>query len=305
MPAAWSARCLTRLGEGGAPDHSDLPRRAAFDDEHAGQGRRHHRGQHGRRARDGRRRGRAGGNDGAWPAGIRPRRIWRAAKEVTQRTWNDRRARRGARPGRPGLGCARAAEEITTRWDRLDVLVNNAGADVVTASAHRAMASSTPSGVNHLGPFYLTNRCCSIGLRPVRSGPHRQRVTSVGHHAAASSNTACASTTSCRARSSYEGMEAYCRSKLANVPFTREAGQAPRRCRRRDRQRRASRARCAAASAWTATCTGLMGFGHAPHPAVRDQPATAGAKTSLYRGDVTRRGRQDGRDTGSGPSEVI
>ena len=57
----------------------------------------------------------------------------------------------------------------------------------------------------------------------------------------------------------YEAMEAYCRSKLANVLFTRQLAK------RLDPalaspSTPSTRAGCAAASAWTATCTG-HGFG--------------------------------------------
>ena len=114
------------------------------------------------------------------------------------------------------LGSVRgAADEILTRWDRLDVLVNNAGG-TWTQRQLTAQGFEQTFGVNHLGHFYLTH----LLLDRLRAGaPSRiVSVTSVGHHAARQGHALRRPPE----RDGYEGFEAYCRSKLANLLFTRE-----------------------------------------------------------------------------------
>ena len=78
-----------------------------------------------------------------------------AAKEVTQRTWND--DVHVVPLDLADLASVRkAAEEILTRWDRLDVLVNNAGG-TWSQRQETAQGFEYTFGVNHLGHFYLTN----------------------------------------------------------------------------------------------------------------------------------------------------
>ncbi len=137
-----------------------------------------------------------------------------AAKEVTQRTWND--DVHIVPLDLADLASVRkAAEEITTRWSRLDVLVNNAGG----TWSHRqvtAQGFEYTFGVNHLGPFYLTNRLLD---RLRADAPARVvNLTSVGHHAAFSGMRF----DDLQSETRYEAMEAYCRSKLANLLFTRQ-----------------------------------------------------------------------------------
>ena len=86
-----------------------------------------------------------------------------AAKEVTRRTWND--DVHVVPLDLADLASVRkAADDILTRWDRLDVLVNNAGG---TWSARRETVQGFEYtfGVNHLGHFFLTT-CCSTGYEP-------------------------------------------------------------------------------------------------------------------------------------------
>jgi NAD(P)-dependent dehydrogenase (short-subunit alcohol dehydrogenase family) len=137
-----------------------------------------------------------------------------AAKEVTRRTWNDE-------VHVVDLDLAdlasikKAADEILNRWDRLDVLVNNAGG---TWSERRVTAQGFEYtfGVNHLGHFYLTNL---LGERLRTSAPARVvSVTSMGHHFARGGIRF----DDLQSEKHYEGMNAYCRSKLANVLFVRE-----------------------------------------------------------------------------------
>jgi NAD(P)-dependent dehydrogenase (short-subunit alcohol dehydrogenase family) len=137
-----------------------------------------------------------------------------AAREVTRRTWND--DVHVVPLDLADLASVRkAAEEIGTRWDRLDVLVNNAGG-TWSERQETAQGIEYTFGVNHLGHFYLT----SLLLPRLRAGaPSRVvNVTSVGHHAARRGMRF----DDLQSERHYEAMEAYCRAKLANVLFTRE-----------------------------------------------------------------------------------
>jgi NAD(P)-dependent dehydrogenase (short-subunit alcohol dehydrogenase family) len=137
-----------------------------------------------------------------------------AAKEVTQRTWND--DVHVVSLDLADLASVRkAADEILTRWDRLDVLVNNAGG-TWSARQETVQGFEYTFGVNHLGHFYLTNALLD---RLRGGGPSRViNVTSVGHHAARRGMRF----EDLQSERHYEAMEAYCRSKLANVLFTRQ-----------------------------------------------------------------------------------
>jgi NAD(P)-dependent dehydrogenase (short-subunit alcohol dehydrogenase family) len=137
-----------------------------------------------------------------------------AAAEVTQRTWND-----DVHVVRLDLGdldsVRAAAGEILRRWDRLDVLVNNAGG-TWTQRQLTAQGFEQTFGVNHLGHFYLTQ----LLLERLRgTAPSRiVSVTSVGHHAAWKGMRF----DDLQSENGYEGFDAYGRSKLANLLFTRE-----------------------------------------------------------------------------------
>ena len=137
-----------------------------------------------------------------------------AAKEVTRRTWNDD-VYVVALDLADLASVRKAAEDILSRWDRLDVLVNNAGG---TWSRRRLTAQGFEYtfGVNHLGHFYLTNLLLA---RLESDAPARVvSVTSIGHHFARGGMRF----DDLQSERSYEGMDAYCRSKLANVLFVRE-----------------------------------------------------------------------------------
>jgi len=137
-----------------------------------------------------------------------------AAHEVVRRTWNDDVA--VVDLDLADLDSVRqAAEEVRTRWGRLDVLVNNAGG---TWSARQVTAQGFEYtfGVNHLGHFFLTT---SLLDRLRASSPARiVNVTSVGHHFASKG----VGFDDLQSEEHYEGMDAYCRAKLANVLFTVE-----------------------------------------------------------------------------------
>ena len=137
-----------------------------------------------------------------------------AAKVVTQRTWNDD-VHVVVLDLADLASVRKAADDILARWGRLDVLVNNAGG-TWTQRQHTAQGMEYTFGVNHLGHFYLTN----LLLERLRAdSPARVvSVTSVGHHAAFGGMRF----DDLQSEKRYEGMEVYCRSKLANVLFVRE-----------------------------------------------------------------------------------
>jgi NAD(P)-dependent dehydrogenase (short-subunit alcohol dehydrogenase family) len=194
-----------------------------------------------------------------------------AAKEVTQRTWNDD-------VHVVDLDLAdlasvkKAADDVLTRWDRLDVLVNNAGG---TWSARQVTAQGIEYtfGVNHLGPFSLTNQLLK---RLQDSAPSRiVSVTSVGHHFTRDGMHF----EDLQSERRYEGMEAYCRSKLGNVLFVRELA------RRLDG---AGVTANAAHPGWVRSSfgmdgdtTGVTGFGMRVVRPFQISPAR-GARTSVY-----------------------
>jgi NAD(P)-dependent dehydrogenase (short-subunit alcohol dehydrogenase family) len=108
-----------------------------------------------------------------------------------------------------------AAADILSRWDRLDVLVNNAGGTWSDRQVTRQGFEQT-FGVNHLGPFFLTGQLVE---RLKASAPARVvNLTSVGHHAAWQGIRF----DDLQSEKRYEAMSAYTHSKLANLLFTRE-----------------------------------------------------------------------------------
>jgi NAD(P)-dependent dehydrogenase (short-subunit alcohol dehydrogenase family) len=137
-----------------------------------------------------------------------------AAREVTRRTWNDD-VHVVALDLADLASVRKGADDITTRWDRLDVLVDNAGG-TWTERRETAQGFEYTFGVNHLGHFFLTN----LLLERLRaSAPSRiVCVASMGHHFARGGMRF----DDLQSERRYEGMDAYCRSKLANVLFVRE-----------------------------------------------------------------------------------
>jgi NAD(P)-dependent dehydrogenase (short-subunit alcohol dehydrogenase family) len=106
------------------------------------------------------------------------------------------------------------ADEVLARWDRLDVLVNNAGG-VWSDRQETAQGCEQTFGVNHLGPFVLTHRLLD---RLKASGPSRiVNLASVGHHFAFKGMK----WNDLQAVEGYAAMDAYSQSKLANILFTR------------------------------------------------------------------------------------
>jgi len=107
------------------------------------------------------------------------------------------------------------ADRYTTRHDRLDVLINNAG----TMAGKR---QTTPDGfertlaVNYLGPFLLTNLLIDL---LVRSAPSRIITVSSENHRSAKNGL---DFDDLQMTAGYTPSKAYAASKLANILFTVE-----------------------------------------------------------------------------------
>jgi NAD(P)-dependent dehydrogenase (short-subunit alcohol dehydrogenase family) len=193
-----------------------------------------------------------------------------AAKEVTRRTWNDD-VHVVALDLADLASVRKAAEDILSRWDRLDVLVNNAGG-TWTGRQLTAQGFEYTFGVNHLGHFYLTNL-----LLPRLEADSPSRVVSVssmGHHFARGGMRF----DDLQSEHRYDGMDAYCRSKLANVLFVRGLA----------RREAAGVTANAAHPGWVRSSfamdgdtTGIIGFGMRLMRPFQISPRR-GARTSIY-----------------------
>jgi NAD(P)-dependent dehydrogenase (short-subunit alcohol dehydrogenase family) len=110
---------------------------------------------------------------------------------------------------------AQGASDLLDRYPRIDVLVNNAGLVLsdrqVTIDGYEATF-----GINHLGTFYLTQL---LTERLVASAPARiVNVASTAHRSARRG----LDFDDLQSSTHYRGMQAYARSKLANILFTDE-----------------------------------------------------------------------------------
>lgn len=106
-----------------------------------------------------------------------------------------------------------AAAEFRSRYDRLDVLINNAGA-VFMRRAESADGFEMTFALNHLAYFLLTNLLLDL---LIASAPARiVNVSSDAHHGAR------LNLDDLQNRRGFTGFKAYSQSKLANVLFTYE-----------------------------------------------------------------------------------
>jgi NAD(P)-dependent dehydrogenase (short-subunit alcohol dehydrogenase family) len=137
-----------------------------------------------------------------------------AQRDVIQRTWNDD-VHTVSLDLADLASVRKAADDILSRWDRLDVLDNNAGG-TWSERQETAQGLEYTMGVCHFAHFYLT-RLLLPRLQETASG-RVVNVTSVGHHAAFKGMRF----DDLQSEEGYDGMEVYCRAKLANVLFTRE-----------------------------------------------------------------------------------
>jgi NAD(P)-dependent dehydrogenase (short-subunit alcohol dehydrogenase family) len=106
------------------------------------------------------------------------------------------------------------AKELMSRWDRLDVLVNNAGG-IWTTRQVTAQGFEQTFGVNHIGPFFLTALLLDR-LKQAESG-RIVNLSSFGHHLALTGMN----WSDLQGEQRYSTFGAYSQSKLANLLFTR------------------------------------------------------------------------------------
>lgn len=107
----------------------------------------------------------------------------------------------------------RLATDVTTTYDRLDVLAHNAG----LSTSERTITDDgieLTFAVNHLAPYLLTYELMDL-LRA--TAPARVVVTASGVHARGD-----LAFDDLRLEEDYSALDAYARSKLANVAFTIE-----------------------------------------------------------------------------------
>ena len=111
----------------------------------------------------------------------------------------------------------RLAETVHARYDRLDVLVNNAGVyeDVRSMTVD---AVETTLAINHLAPFLLTNLLLDR-LKQTANRHGEARIVNVGSEA---HRTGEIDFEDLHAAEDYSGLQAYAQSKLAMLLFTYE-----------------------------------------------------------------------------------
>ena len=115
------------------------------------------------------------------------------------------------------LDAVRAAgAEFSSRYDELDVLINNAG--IFTNELQLSTDGvELQFAVNHLGHFLLTNT-----LLPFIDAPPEGRIVNLASVAHFHGKIDFGNLKGEKGPGEYNGLEAYAQSKLANVLFTRE-----------------------------------------------------------------------------------
>lgn len=117
-----------------------------------------------------------------------------------------------------GADVMRVADEFRSKYDRLDVLINNAGAIIFTYEMSKDGLEMT-FALNHMSYFTLTNALLDL-LIATGKPHHKARVVNVSSilHARYPLDFDHLQLT----KSRYNGYKAYCQSKLMNVMFTYE-----------------------------------------------------------------------------------
>ena len=110
----------------------------------------------------------------------------------------------------------RFADDVLDRYDRLDVLLNNAGL-ILSQRAETEDGFEVTFGVNHLGHFALTNRL----LDRLRANAEGARVVNVSSHAHKGARSGL-DFDDLQSKRHYVGFRVYSKSKLANLLFTLE-----------------------------------------------------------------------------------
>ncbi len=106
------------------------------------------------------------------------------------------------------------ADDLRRRWDRIDVLVNNAGG-IWSSRSETAQGLEQTFGVNYVGPFYLTNLL--LGHLHGGDGSRIVNLSSFAHHAAYKGMA----WGDLQSQKRYSPFGAYAQSKLADLLFTR------------------------------------------------------------------------------------
>ncbi|HEX6292404.1 MAG TPA: SDR family oxidoreductase [Herpetosiphonaceae bacterium] len=109
------------------------------------------------------------------------------------------------------------AAAFMQRYDRLDVLVNNAGGFFNTYK-ETADGFEQSFGINHLAPFLLTH----LLLDALKTGAHRSGSARIVNVSSAAHMLGKMNFDDLQGRKRFSGMRAYAQSKLANLLFTYE-----------------------------------------------------------------------------------
>jgi NAD(P)-dependent dehydrogenase (short-subunit alcohol dehydrogenase family) len=118
---------------------------------------------------------------------------------------------------------ARAARDIASRTDRIDVLVNNAGGIPARKVMTREGYEENFAG-NHLGPFLLTTRLLPLLRRAAAAAP-RGSVRIINTSSDASEMIKGIAWDELEAAENFSPGAVYCSGKLANVLFARGLAQ--------------------------------------------------------------------------------